>query len=103
MIIRNIIKCKKCGDIIESKFTHDFVTCSCGACSVDGGKSYLKRCGNPMDWEDLSETKHEECSTCRYLAIDEEGYYCKEPGALSIMRWNREPHKKACQRWESLK
>lgn len=42
-IIRNAIQCKKCGDIIESKSRHDYVTCSCGACSVDGGKDYLRR------------------------------------------------------------
>ena len=38
-IIRNVIRCKSCGDIIESKYTHDYVTCKCGRCSVDGGHS----------------------------------------------------------------
>lgn len=42
-IIKNSIKCNLCGDIIVSKHTHDKVTCKCGACSVDGGNSYLKR------------------------------------------------------------
>lgn len=55
MIIRNRVKCKKCGDIIESKYRHDFVTCKCGAVSVDGGKDYLRRSGNPEDIEELSE------------------------------------------------
>ena len=41
----NKIQCVKCKEIIESKSTHDFVTCKCGAVSVDGGKEYLKRCG----------------------------------------------------------
>ena len=36
-IIRNAIRCEKCGDIIESKTIHDFKCCSCGACAVDGG------------------------------------------------------------------
>lgn len=54
-IIRNAIKCKKCGDIIESRYRHDFVTCSCGTVSVDGGKDYLRRVGNVDDWEDISE------------------------------------------------
>lgn len=54
-IIRNAIQCKKCGDIIESRSIHDFKPCSCGACSVDGGLAYLRRCGNREDWEDLSE------------------------------------------------
>ena len=54
-LIKNAIRCKLCGDIIESKYRHNFVTCSCGACSVDGGLDYLRRCGNPNDYEDVSE------------------------------------------------
>lgn len=53
-IIRNKIKCKKCGDIIESKNTNDFKKCLCGAVAVDGGKEYLKRIGNGEDYEELS-------------------------------------------------
>ena len=53
MIIRNMIQCKKCGDIIESVTIHDFKTCSCGACSVDGGHDYLRRCVE--DWDDIIE------------------------------------------------
>ncbi|MCQ2739262.1 MAG: hypothetical protein MJ237_03430 [bacterium] len=53
-IIHNRIKCKNCGDIIESISTHDFKFCSCGKVAIDGGKSYLKRTGNPNDWEELS-------------------------------------------------
>jgi len=37
MIVRNAVRCRGCGDIIESRSTDDFVTCSCGACAVDGG------------------------------------------------------------------
>ena len=43
-IIKNAIQCKLCGDVIESKSRHMFVTCKCGACSVDGGYDYLHRC-----------------------------------------------------------
>lgn len=42
-IVVNKIRCKKCGDVIESKSIHDFVWCSCGNCAVDGGLSYIKR------------------------------------------------------------
>lgn len=42
-ILKNCIRCKVCGDIIESKSVYDFKTCSCGACSVDGGLAYLRR------------------------------------------------------------
>lgn len=55
-IISNKIKCKKCGDIIESTHVHDFKLCSCGAVGVDGGHEYLRRQGKPDDWEELSET-----------------------------------------------
>jgi len=41
--MRNIAKCLLCGDIIESKYTHDYVTCKCGNLSVDGGQDYFKR------------------------------------------------------------
>ena len=43
IIYRNVICCKHCNDIIESTFTHDYVECKCGRCSVDGGKDYLRR------------------------------------------------------------
>lgn len=42
-IIRNAIQCKHCGETIESVNVQDYVTCSCGACSVDGGHDYLRR------------------------------------------------------------
>ena len=54
--IRNAIQCKICGDIIESISVHDFKTCSCGSCSVDGGHDYLRRCAKSLDdFVDLSE------------------------------------------------
>ncbi len=56
-IISNKIKCKKCGDIIESKSINDYKRCSCGAVAVDGGKDYLKRIGSEEDYEELSVTK----------------------------------------------
>lgn len=58
-IITNKIRCKKCGDIIESKHVHDFKMCKCGAVGVDGGHDYLRRLGNPDDWEGLSEVAEE--------------------------------------------
>lgn len=40
-IKHNRIKCRKCGDVVESKKVYDFVTCSCKRCYVDGGKCYV--------------------------------------------------------------
>ena len=54
-IIRNRIKCKKCGEIIESTSRHDFKFCKCVAVAVDGGKDYLRRVGNKDDYEELIE------------------------------------------------
>lgn len=59
IILKNAIKCKHCGDVIESTYCHNFVTCSCGCCSVDGGNDYLRRCfqhSEEEDFIDLSET-----------------------------------------------
>jgi hypothetical protein len=53
-LIQNEVNCLKCGDIIWSGHRHGFATCSCGAVSVDGGLSYLRRCGNREDWEERS-------------------------------------------------
>jgi hypothetical protein len=50
----NAVKCKRCGDYIRSKNRHDYRTCSCGACAVDGGSLYMKRSGNLEDMEDMS-------------------------------------------------
>lgn len=58
-IIRNMIRCNRCGDEIESTSRHDFKWCSCGKCAVDGGHDYLKRCGDLSDWTDISVIEHE--------------------------------------------
>ena len=39
---KNKAQCMKCLDIIESKYTHDFVSCKCGDIFVDGGNSYWR-------------------------------------------------------------
>lgn len=58
--IFNKIQCKHCRKIIESKSIHDFVTCKCGVCSVDGGHYHLSRSfkNSPEeDYIELSEVK----------------------------------------------
>ena len=63
MIKVNKIKCKFCGDIIESTHVHDFKFCSCGKCAVDGGHYYLRRSfdGKTTEecFEELSEMEEE--------------------------------------------
>ena len=58
-IIHNRVRCRRCGEIIESISVHDFKWCSCRSVAVDGGKDYLRRCGNREDYEDLSEVRQE--------------------------------------------
>ena len=58
-ILRNRARCKRCGDIIESKHVHDFVSCKCGAICVDGGHDYIRRGGQLDCIEDLTEYKKE--------------------------------------------
>ena len=42
-MIKNAIKCLKCGDELESKTRHDFRGCSCdNGAFVDGGKDYQR-------------------------------------------------------------
>jgi hypothetical protein len=60
-VIVNQAQCKLCGDIIESKYGHDYVRCKCGEIAVDGGKGYLRRtAGDLANIIDLSEVVQEE-------------------------------------------
>lgn len=54
VVVKNAARCKKCGDHIESKHCHDWVSCSCGAIFVDGGLDYLRHGGDLDAIEDLS-------------------------------------------------
>lgn len=54
-IISNKIQCKHCGEIIESKTIHSFVTCKCGVCSVDGGYYHLSSSSIKSPEEDFIE------------------------------------------------
>lgn len=54
MIVRNAIQCRKCKDIIESTYVHDFKWCKCKSVFVDGGKEYRRIGGHLEDIIDLS-------------------------------------------------
>ena len=54
MILSNQIECLKCGDKPFSAATHDYKECKCGAVAVDGGMSYIRRTGDPLDYKELS-------------------------------------------------
>jgi hypothetical protein len=74
MIIQNAVTCLACGDFIVSKHRHDFVTCTCGAISVDGGQEYLRRVGDFGNAVDLSwslpDDVYKECAEAAQNAAD---------------------------------
>ena len=43
--LANKLKCKLCGDVIESLYRHDFKMCKCGKIGVDGGEDYNRWIG----------------------------------------------------------
>ena len=57
----NKVRCKHCGDVIESKHRHDFVWCKCGKVAVDGGLSYLKRAFQTHPDDDYEELSDYDC------------------------------------------
>lgn len=39
---QDAIYCKKCKEVIYSKYRHDWMKCSCGNVGIDGGRDYTK-------------------------------------------------------------
>lgn len=92
MIVQNAVVCTKCDDFIFSRHIHDYVTCSCGAISVDGGQAYLRRSGDrsvaiDCSWE-IEDTIYEACATAVRDAIESESN--KYGIANAVMRKLRE-------------
>lgn len=54
ILLLNQAQCNNCFDIITSKHRHDYVTCSCGNLSVDGGLDYTKRKFGDKGYSELS-------------------------------------------------
>lgn len=83
-ILLNQAKCLICGEVLTSEYTHDFKTCQCGNLSVDGGKTYIKRCFKDYSQiEELSVSEYKNtCSICSNQAIEYEPrfnyFLCKE-------------------------
>jgi hypothetical protein len=45
------VRCRKCGDVLQSQHVHDFKWCKCKSIAVDGGSDYLRLVGNLEDAE----------------------------------------------------
>ena len=55
MLLKNSVRCKLCGHVIESKHNYDFVSCFCGFVSIDGGLISPRCMGDEEDIEYLYE------------------------------------------------
>lgn len=56
-IIYSTATCKKCGDVLVSRYTHDYVMCSCdNKTMLDGGTDYQRFGGKDIRLVDLSGT-----------------------------------------------
>lgn len=49
-LLVNKAMCNVCNDVLYSKHRHDFVTCTCGNLSVDGGEEYIRRVYNDKNF-----------------------------------------------------
>jgi len=46
---KHSVRCKKCGDVIFSKRSGQFVSCACHSCFIDETEHYCRYGGNPED------------------------------------------------------
>ena len=55
-----MIRCKKYGDILQSKYRYNFQICRCGSCYKDGRDDYCRVGGNKEDieWLDIKDKKN---------------------------------------------
>ena len=51
------VQCAKCGDKIHSRYSGEFVSCKCGAISVDQTPEYQRFIGNINDFVEVNESQ----------------------------------------------
>lgn len=50
--------CNKCGDTIKSSYPGEFVSCKCGAISVDQTEHYSRYIGDPQDFKHITDEQN---------------------------------------------
>jgi len=98
-LVKNAIRCKHCGEVLVSRYGHDFVQCKCGACFADGGLDYLRRgfrTSPDEDYEDLSEYEdvpgyHVEYKNKKYSAFGGLEHEDDFPEELDRIYWRFPP------------
>ena len=54
-LIRNAVRCHRCGTVAESTHVHHMARCKCGAVAADGGPEYQRRVHRAgATWDELS-------------------------------------------------
>lgn len=62
----------KCGDVIESIDVHDYVSCKCGAISIDGGHEYIRvGCRDKADYYNINDFNTVDGKLIKYEGDDE--------------------------------
>jgi hypothetical protein len=97
--VRHAIFCKLCKETIESKGTHDFKYCSCGAIAIDDTRNL----GNPCHME----TRNIYCATVNgrkiwlpedaYLNIDNSSNQDAREDKVRESKGNSDPFKKVTE------
>jgi hypothetical protein len=54
ILYRHSVRCKNCGDDIQSHHRNDYESCSCGRVSIVGGNTYPSVLADPEDYIDTS-------------------------------------------------
>ena len=49
------LRCKKCGDIVQSKYSGHFSSCTCGSVSVDESEFCCRISGDYDGYEDMED------------------------------------------------
>lgn len=94
VILFNKAMCDNCHEVIHSKSVHDYVTCSCGNLSVDGGNAYLKRNFGVHGYTELSYSVDADCieEIRKYFTWGNRGLSGKEPLKYVILKDMSDSH-----------
>ncbi len=78
------VKCRRCGDVIQSMHRHDFKWCECRAIAVDGGSDYLRTTGHLTNMEFL---EHEVVEVLQRWKENRASWPAPSEGAVSLANY----------------
>ncbi len=78
--------CTHCGTFIYSRAGHDFISCTCGKCSIDGGFGYIRVLGNEDDYVLVNIT----LNVSKGTLYDDWNYNQQKYGKYPVGKWPKE-------------